>query len=102
MKPEVNQVGRIVKSIQGRDQGRYFVVTKIDEKGNVYITDGKTHTVDVSKKKNVKHVKATPVLLEQIQKQLAQGEKLENHQIRQALEKNVCGFIKEREEKKEE
>lgn len=40
MKEENFQIGRLVRSRQGRDAGRYFVITGLPEENYAYISDG--------------------------------------------------------------
>lgn len=47
--------GQFVFSKTGRDKGNIYVVMNFD--GNfVYLSDGKLHKIDKTKKKNIKHV----------------------------------------------
>jgi len=50
--------GRIVRSLAGRDKGKFLVVIKAD--GNfVYLADGKERRLEFPKKKRIKHVAFT-------------------------------------------
>lgn len=53
------QVGDVVRSKQGRDRFRVFLVTEIDEKNKVapvVIADGKKHVLSEKKHKNPRHL----------------------------------------------
>lgn len=51
-------VGTVVKSVAGRDQGRYYMVTKLEGQA-VYIADGKLRRLSRPKRKNQKHLQLT-------------------------------------------
>lgn len=71
--------GSVVRAKAGRDKGSYFVVLNLD-KDFAFIADGKTRKLENPKKKNLKHLEATSVVL---------SEKLEtNRKIKKAL----CDF----------
>jgi len=55
--------GTVVKAVAGRDNGRFFAVTKICGDQYVLISDGKTRKLDRPKKKNIKHLKATGTVI---------------------------------------
>lgn len=50
-----NEYGTIVRSLAGHDKDEYFILIEADEK-HVYMVDGKSRTLDNSKKKNRKHI----------------------------------------------
>lgn len=50
--------GLVVKSMAGRDQGRYFVAVAAQDRF-VFIADGKEHRLENPKRKNVKHISPT-------------------------------------------
>ncbi|MDE6557546.1 MAG: KOW domain-containing RNA-binding protein [Clostridia bacterium] len=52
--------GGVVQSVQGRDDGKYYVIAEVLENGFVLVADGKTRTLENPKKKNVKHLRLTP------------------------------------------
>lgn len=49
-------IGQIVKSKNGRDRGKVFVITKIVDEDYVMIVNGENRTIDNPKKKKVKHL----------------------------------------------
>ena len=69
-------VGMIVKAKAGRDKEGFFVVVK-NEKGWVYIADGKRRKVENPKKKNPIHLSVTNTVLS--------GSTDTNRNIRKAL-----------------
>ena len=55
------QLGNVVKSIAGHDEGKYYIVIKTD--GDfAYLVDGKCKTIEKPKKKKLKHLKETKLL----------------------------------------
>ncbi len=57
-------IGSIVKACAGRDMDSYFVVVKCDEKGYIYIADGKSRKLAKPKRKNPKHLQYTNTVIE--------------------------------------
>lgn len=55
-------VGRVVKSIAGRDQGYFFVVTALSE-DFAMICDGKIRRLEKPKKKRLKHLQTTRTMV---------------------------------------
>lgn len=78
--------GRVVESLQGRDKGKHFLVMEAAE-GTVTIADGKTRRLENPKKKKTKHLRAKPVLLD-LKALRPEGGKLQNSDLRRALEAN--------------
>ena len=77
-------LGQMVRSKQGRDNGTYYVIVKIDE--NVcYCVDGRKTTLLKPKRKNIKHLQATHRISEKISEQLNHGEMLTELEIRDFL-----------------
>ncbi len=81
------EAGRVVQSLQGRDKGRFFIVTDTMEGGFVLMADGQTHKLASPKKKKTKHLHAKPVLLK-LEALRPEGGKLQDSDLRRALEQN--------------
>ena len=62
------QVGDVVKSTSGRDEGLILLVVKAEE-NQVWLTDGKIRKVTALKKKSKKHIK---IILSDADKPLAE------------------------------
>ena len=60
MKVKNPEEGGVVQSVQGRDLGKYYVITEVLTGGFVLVADGKTRTLERPKKKNLKHLRLTP------------------------------------------
>ncbi len=78
------QFGQIVKSKAGRDQDLFFVIIQFDEE-YVYLVDGHLRRIDHPKKKKVKHIQPTNLVIEAIKNKIEKEEKLTNADIRKEL-----------------
>ena len=77
-------IGSVVLSTQGRDKGMYFVVTAV-AKGAIYLADGGMRKLNAPKKKNVKHVSDSGVVLESIASKLTESKKVFDSEVKSAL-----------------
>ena len=82
--------GRVVRSLQGRDCGRYFVVLKLEGEDFVLYADGLTRKLDHPKKKKVKHIRPKPLRMD-LQGSFPSG-RLQNSDLRTFLRDNGCGL----------
>ena len=78
------RVGSVVLSTQGRDKGIYFLVVSVG-KGFVFLADGGMRKLNAPKKKNVKHVSFSGVMLEAIAEKLTTGKKVFDSEVKSAL-----------------
>ena len=85
--------GRVVQSLQGRDEGRYFIVLAPENEGFVMMADGLTHKLENPKKKKTKHLHAKPVLID-LDAVRPEGGPMQNSDLQRALREN--GFAPER------
>ena len=76
----VAEPGRVVKSIAGRDAGKYFVIYTVD---GVYCTivDGRYHKSARPKKKKQKHLRLTENMLGTIAEKWAADKKVFDSEI---------------------
>ena len=81
------EVGCIVRSLAGRDQGRLFVVIQELDSDFVMVANGKLRGMDRLKKKRRKHLKPTGSVVEELRSRLAAGEMVEDHEILTWLKK---------------
>ena len=81
------EVGAIVISKMGRDEGRSFVVIQEVDSDFVLLADGGLRTVDHLKKKRRKHLKTTGIVVQELRERLAQGAGVENHEVRSWLKR---------------
>ena len=81
MERRMLETGRVVKSIAGRDCG-YLLAVLSQENNYVFVCDGKERPLENPKKKNLKHLIKTNVVLT--------TEDMEsNRKLRKALCKNI-------------
>lgn len=81
------EIGRVVFSKCGRDEGRRFLVTSVIDEDFVLIADGRTHTAQKQKKKRKKHLKATETIIDRMREKLVLGETPDNSEIAACLSK---------------
>jgi len=81
------EVGAIVVSKMGRDEGRSFVVIQEVDSDFVMLADGKLRTMDHLKKKRRKHLKTTGIVVRELRDRLANGPMVENHEVRSWLKR---------------
>ncbi|MBC9785276.1 KOW domain-containing RNA-binding protein [Heliobacterium chlorum] len=77
--------GQLVLSRNGRDQNRYFLVLKILDPDYLLIADGRYRKVDTPKKKKVKHLQLTELVVAEIGEMLQQGKTPTNTQVDSAI-----------------
>ena len=81
------EVGAVVISKMGRDEGRSFVVVQELDRDFVLLADGKLRTMDHLKKKRRKHLKTTGIVVEELRDRLREGAAIENHEVRSWLKR---------------
>lgn len=79
-------IGRVVKSRQGRDAGRYFVILQVVDDQFVLLSDGLTRKLDHLKKKKVKHLQPKPLRMDV--QSLLDTNQLKDSDIRTYLKEN--------------
>lgn len=81
----VLQVGCVVSSIQGRDQGKLYVVVGIEDQTTVRLADGEGRKVEKPKRKNIKHLRITEVIAGEVSHKAANGKRITDADIRKGL-----------------
>ena len=79
------EVGRVVFSRAGRDQGHYFVIVDVIDEDHVAIANGCLRKVDNPKKKKMKHLVARPEVIREIAQKHEKHEPLLDADVRKAL-----------------
>ena len=79
------EIGRVVISRSGRDQGRMFLIVGILEEPYVLLADGALRRLNKPKKKKLRHLALQPDVLEGIGEKLKQGSKVFDAELRSAL-----------------
>ena len=88
-------IGQVVYSIAGRDTGKVFVITQVIDINYVLVSDGDLRRVEKPKKKKIRHLKFSSIIVDSIAQKINCGMKLTNADIRKALTD-----IKNKEDKK--
>lgn len=87
------EIGEIVEIIMGRDKGNYAVViNKIDERF-VEIVDGDKRKFDISKKKNIRHLKPTGYISKEIVVSMETTSRVSNAKLRYVLQDFVSNHL---------
>lgn len=81
-----NLIGRLVFSQSGRDRGRAFVVVGILKQNYILMADGNLHKIEKPKKKNIRHVKVSNIVADQIYEYLNRGEIPDNYMIKKNIQ----------------
>ena len=84
-------IGSVVISKAGRDEGRRFLVVGLVDEDFVMIANGGLRGMDRQKKKRRKHLKPTGQVVEALRIRLAEGQTVEDHELR--------AWLREEEEK---
>ncbi len=80
------EVGRVVFSRAGRDQGHYFVIVDVIDEEYVAIANGCQRKVDNPKKKKIRHLVAKPELLEEIREKIFAKKRIFDSEVRNKLD----------------
>lgn len=80
-------IGQIVQSKSGKDQGKYFIVfAKLDEE-HILIVDGSLRKVDQPKKKKMKHVAKVNSVSEETREAILNNKVVNDAFVRRELKK---------------
>ena len=76
------EIGSVVISKAGRDQGRRFLVVGEADADFVYVANGELRKMNRQKKKRRKHLKPTGRVAQELRERLSQGKPVEDHELR--------------------
>ena len=76
------EVGSVVVSKAGRDEGRLFLVVAEVDDDFVMVANGALRKMDRQKKKRRKHLKPTGAVVQALRDRLSQGKPVEDHELR--------------------
>lgn len=85
------EIGRAVRSVQGRDADRCFVILRVLDEQYVLMADGLTRKLAHPKKKKIKHLRPKPVRMDNLEELQARNV-LQDVTIRKFLEQNGLGI----------
>ena len=80
------EVGRVVLSRAGRDQGHVFVIVDVIDENYVAIANGCQRKVDNPKKKKIKHLVAKPEIIEEIREKIFAKKRIFDSEVRNRLD----------------
>lgn len=81
------QVGQVVRSRAGRDQGRLLVISALVDDEYALVVDGALRTLARPKKKKLRHLDATPFQADkELVARLLEGQYVQDAQVRSCLE----------------
>ena len=80
------EVGRVVLSRAGRDQGHVFVIVDVIDENYVAIANGCQRKVDNPKKKKIKHLAAQKEIFEEISKKVSEKKRIFDSEVRNKLD----------------
>jgi ribosomal protein L14E/L6E/L27E len=93
-------LGQVVRSVAGRDKGKFMVIVKIHPENLLSLADGDLRRMEKSKVKKAKHVAKTNVVIEEINEKLSKGLKVNNAELRRGLDRYKSDCLGEQEDVK--
>ncbi len=81
--------GQFVQVLQGRDRGKYAVITEVIDSKFVKIADGDKRKFDRAKKKNLLHLKLFAEISSEVATSLQETGRVTNGKLRFALSKFI-------------
>jgi large subunit ribosomal protein L14e len=78
-------LGQVVISKAGRDAGKKFVITGIIDSSYVLLSDGSLRKIEKPKRKKIKHIQLTDIILDDLKVKLGANQKVTNTEIKKAL-----------------
>ena len=75
-------VGRVVKSKSGHDKGKFYCVVAVLDDKHVAVADGQKRTLQVPKKKNLRHLEITGTVFEGLKRLLTSEPVSSNLELR--------------------
>ncbi len=87
------EVGSVVVSKAGRDQGRLFVVVREIDSDFVMVSNGALRSMEHLKKKRRKHLKPTGSVIAELRDRLANNGRVENHEVRSWLKREADKLV---------
>ena len=81
----IELLGRVVCSKAGRDAGRKFVIVGVLDEFNVLIVDGDLRKIERPKKKKMKRLEFTDIVMQPISDKLCKGIRVTNSEISKQL-----------------
>lgn len=86
------QAGQVVRSVQGRDRNRWYVVVDQDKAGFIYVSDGDRRPLARPKRKNPRHLLVYDRVISGIAGLSVGGRRGIDPDLKQALEEIADSF----------
>ena len=84
------QIGRLVRSKQGRDKGKYYLILSYEAANKIiWLVDGQKRGLNNPKKKNCQHVQIVHKKAEELAQRTAAGKAVSNQDIYRFLQELV-------------
>ena len=88
------EIGSIVISTAGRDEGRRCLVIQELDDDFVRVANGRLRKMDRLKQKRRKHLKPTGAVVEELRTRLREGKPVEDHELRYWLSEEEEKLVK--------
>ncbi|MFI5359162.1 MAG: RNA-binding protein [Halanaerobiales bacterium] len=79
------RTGELVVSRAGRDSGKYYLVVGRENENYVKIANGATRKIENPKRKNIKHLRSTGVIYEELAIWLENKKKIRNEDLKRFI-----------------
>lgn len=79
------RIGELVISRAGRDRGKYYFIVGWEKENFVKIANGDTRKIEGPKRKNVKHLRSTGVVYEELAIWLENKKKIRNEDLKRFI-----------------
>lgn len=83
------EIGLLVRSTQGRDRGRYYLVVGVESEIKVRVADGELRKVESPKRKNIRHLKSCDVIAGEVHDKALDAKRVTNADVRKELKSLV-------------
>ena len=91
MKAFPHEIGQVVVSLRGHDRGRRFLIVGLIDERYALIADGDTRKLGHPKKKQLKHLRAEPVVAEAAIPDIEKRAQTADSALRKALKATAPG-----------
>lgn len=82
-----NLIGHLVHSTQGRDNGKAYLVWQVIDENFVLLVDGDARKIANPKKKRIKHIEISSIVLENIKNKILNNLKVFDAEIYSNIKK---------------
>ncbi len=79
------RLGEIIISTAGRDRGKYYLIVDIEDENYLKVADGDKKRIERPKRKNIKHLRSTGYIDEELLIWLSNGKRVRNEDLKKSL-----------------